>query len=334
MGLQKLSLDTPYAVGKVHVYAAELNGSLVLFDTGPDSGATINSLREAVDVECVDYVFITHWHPEHCGLAKYFADEIGAQVIVSSVDEKKFQNSDYICRWRKAYLNYLGFPSSLADRMASSEFELTMSAKVPESYRLLEDSDDLLEKLGIRYFPVSWHSQSDIVYLVGDEAIAGDGVVADIFSTPLLDPDFSKKSWRRFNNYNAFCDAVEALYEHDQYSFLPSHKSQIDSIDTWVACVVDKVVGRAKQLESAFNNGSFYEAFSSIWPSDKHHPIFLYVKLSEVLFIHDFLNEPSRLLDVLTTRGVAPDFHALPLQFSAAGFLGSEQSFELGKVKP
>ena len=39
------TINTPYMVGPVHCYAAELAGELVLFDTGPPTAAAQGFLR-------------------------------------------------------------------------------------------------------------------------------------------------------------------------------------------------------------------------------------------------------------------------------------------------
>ena len=49
MHITQHTINTPYMVGPVHCYTAELGGDLVLFDTGPPTADGQRYLKEHVD---------------------------------------------------------------------------------------------------------------------------------------------------------------------------------------------------------------------------------------------------------------------------------------------
>ncbi|MGF1543200.1 MAG: MBL fold metallo-hydrolase [Parvularculaceae bacterium] len=56
-------------------------GPLAVIDPGPNLDAHLDALVAAVDAAPVSHVLVTHTHKDHCGLARRFADAVGAPVL-------------------------------------------------------------------------------------------------------------------------------------------------------------------------------------------------------------------------------------------------------------
>ena len=62
MAIFQHTINTPYMVGPVHCYTTEVNGELVLFDTGPPTSSAEHYHTKHIDLASLKYVFITHCH--------------------------------------------------------------------------------------------------------------------------------------------------------------------------------------------------------------------------------------------------------------------------------
>jgi len=83
------TVHTPYMVGESHFYSTEIDGDLVLFDTGPASSHARAYLKSQIDLRRLKYLFITHGHVDHCGLAAYIAQNSTAEILVPGKTPKK-----------------------------------------------------------------------------------------------------------------------------------------------------------------------------------------------------------------------------------------------------
>ena len=85
------TVQTPYIVGEVHFYSAELDDGLVLFDTGPPTPEGEACLIDEVDLKRLKYVCITHCHVDHYGLTNFILQHSDAEVFIPHRDAIKFQ---------------------------------------------------------------------------------------------------------------------------------------------------------------------------------------------------------------------------------------------------
>lgn len=77
----------PGMLGTVKCYLIQHNGRNVLVDTGMANAATMIALEKRLgefgtSVGCIEKVVCTHFHPDHCGLARWFQQH-GIPVLVS-----------------------------------------------------------------------------------------------------------------------------------------------------------------------------------------------------------------------------------------------------------
>jgi glyoxylase-like metal-dependent hydrolase (beta-lactamase superfamily II) len=313
--IKQLTVDTSYVVGKTHIYSAVTNGAHILFDTGPPTEEGIKFLRQNVDLQNLQYVFITHWHPEHSGLADFLATETEAEIILSKSEVKRF--SVPISATNDLFTK-IGFPVDKAEKMGALVKKSQKVSPLPQRYRLLEEMVDQLAELEISSLNCPWHSQSDIVYLLGDYAVIGDVALRDVFSAPLLDVDLEFDDGRRFNNYSAFCEAIAKLKAIDDRIFLPGHRQHLKSVKVWLEFFLVKVMERARVIAPYLRSGkSVYEIVQDIFAGQIEGRLHLYLKASEIVFISDFLQNSKQLLKVLSRNRLCP-----------------ELAVELGKIEP
>ena len=184
------TIPTPYPVGPVKAYEFDYKGSHLLFDTGPPTQDGMDYLNANVDLEHLDYLLITHFHPDHYGQIRYIADHSPAEIIVSKYDACIYQRFEERKKFISEFLLGTGAPLSLIDELKQTLGAFKLSIPFVESFRVLEESQELLESLGIQYLSCPGHSQTDIIYLLDRYAVTGDTLLKNVFQTPLLGLDF------------------------------------------------------------------------------------------------------------------------------------------------
>ena len=311
LGMRQLTIENPYVAAPVHVYVCEIGEELILFDTGPPTQAAQAQLRSQVDLERVRYVFLTHGHADHHGLAT-FVTNFGAELILSRKDAWRFQQAAQGMRQLGNILTELGFPEAEARAVTAAAGRSNQLTSAPANFRQLEEVPGLLEELGISYLYCPWHCQSDIVYMLGDYAVSGDAILRGVFPTPFIDTDFNTGDGCRFSNYLAFCQSISRFKEIETRTFLPGHRDYLADVDSWVRYAVTKLVKRASKVVPAFLDGrNVYQTISAHLGQTVRDPFKAYAKASEVVFLYDFLTAPEALIGSLQQVGLSSEFEQL-----------------------
>jgi len=302
--IRQRTLDTPYPVGPVHIYTTEIDGRLILFDTGPPTESAIRYHRENTDFDRLDYIFITHFHPDHIGLAKFFAENTKAKVVASRRDTFRYERGDKTTEAMIGIFRQMGFPPQEIARARKTIEWFEKSTPFAPRYLALEEQDELLARLGIRWIRCPGHSQSDIVYMLGNSAITGDVLLREIFQTPLLDVDMETMN-SRFCNYTAYCDTIPKLKSIENMRLYPSHREYVDSVDERIIWYVGKLADRAAVAAPILLGGAnVHDTVGKLFVGQPLEPFTLFIKISEIAFIRDFLDNPRRLINALKDAGL------------------------------
>lgn len=81
-------IDTPYLVGPVDIFELWTGGKHILIDTGPPTETAVRYLQSNIDLSTLDYLLLTHCHPDHYGLAQYILDHSSAKLMMARVDSR------------------------------------------------------------------------------------------------------------------------------------------------------------------------------------------------------------------------------------------------------
>lgn len=295
------TVQTPYMVGEVHFYSTELDGELVLFDTGPPTPEGEACLQESVDLTRLKYLFITHCHVDHYGLANYILQHSDAEAFIPRRDAVKFQRHTERMERMGELLGGYGFGNDFTVQLQESFERNKVFPATPERFGIVEDSD-ILTKLGIGYLACPGHSQSDLVYLVGDSAVAGDILLRNIFQAPLLDINMDTFEGR-FRNYDAYCSSLLNLAQLRGRRIMPGHRQSVEEVDDTVLFYVRTLLERAVQL-LPFRGLALNNMIDQLFKGRLTDPFFIYLKVSEIVFMLDFLENPTLLKASLEQIGL------------------------------
>jgi glyoxylase-like metal-dependent hydrolase (beta-lactamase superfamily II) len=196
-GIHRLSIPTPFAVGRVNAYLIE-DEPLTLVDAGPNSGTSFDVLQRGLAdlghaLEDIELVVVTHHHIDHLGLVSLVVTHSGADVaalapavpFVENFSGEAEADDDFA---RDVMLRN-GIPQdvvtvlqsvSQAFRAWGSRVEVTRSFEDGEALELRDRTFHLHHRPG--------HSPADTVLHDRDRRImiAGDHLLGHISSNPLI----------------------------------------------------------------------------------------------------------------------------------------------------
>lgn len=297
-------IDTPYVVGPVDIFELWGAGQHILVDTGPQTELARNYLLENIDLASLDYLLITHCHPDHYGLAHFIGENSNAKILMAAIDAKLEEFFEARMAFLKAAFAQMGFPKPLLMLFDRIIPKFQGDIPFPDHYELIEDHVQELETLGISFIYGPGHSQSDVIYLFDDRAITGDCLLRNIFSAPLLDMDLSAEAGR-FSNYRAYCDSIAQFKRLEGRHILPSHNDWIEGIDEQILFYCHKIISRAAKIEPLFGQRkNHYQTLKALFPDLFTSPFKLYIKAGELCFLEDYLDDPERLHSALEVQGL------------------------------
>jgi glyoxylase-like metal-dependent hydrolase (beta-lactamase superfamily II) len=196
-GIRRLSIPTPFAVGRVNCWLIE-DDPLTLVDCGPNSGKALDELETALRehghrIEDLERIVITHQHLDHTGLVGILARRSGAEVAALDHLAPMLEDSSAAAErddeLAEAIMLRHGIPRDvvIALRVLSRAFRgwggsASVANPLPDG-SVLEFAD---RRLQVLHRP--GHSPSDTVFW--DEArglaIGGDHLLPRISSNPLI----------------------------------------------------------------------------------------------------------------------------------------------------
>jgi len=304
------TLDTPYPVGPAHCYSAELEGELVLFDTGPPTEQARSYLQRHLDLARLRYVFCTHCHIDHYGLAAWLEEEYGARICLPYRDALKIERHIERLPAIGELLFQMGFSRDYIQSYRTIMEDGTVFPRFPRLIEIVETSD-LPARLGIEVLPCPGHSQSDLVYASDEWAVTGDVLLEGIFQSPLLDVDL--ETGKRFNNYQAYCRSLVNIASLRGRRICPGHRDSVSGVEAVVLFYLGKLLERTARIRMELTSGNLAEIVLRLFGEQASNPFHLYLKASEVVFMQDFLADPQRLRTALEEIGL---YESLALEFA------------------
>ena len=296
------TIATPYMVGPVHCYTALCDDELVLFDTGPPTDIARRYLREHIDLARLKHICITHCHIDHYGLLSWLEQESDATIYLPYRDVLKIKGHQRRMPGISAILEENGFERTFLDGLEKILASGVLFPPFPDNYLIAEEA--LPDRLGITVLACPGHSQSDLVYVLGDYAVTGDTLLQGIFQSPLLDVDLVTN--QRFNNYQAYCQSIVRLAGLAGKTVLPGHRRAITAIGDCLHFYVAKLLQRVESFLPCRGEADVAAIIRRLFDKELRDPFHIYLKASEILFIQDFLADPAPLAAALQTIGLYP----------------------------
>ena len=303
-GIHRLSIPTPFAVGRVNVYLIE-DEPLALVDAGPNSGTSFDALQRGLadlghQLEDIELVILTHQHIDHLGLMSLVARHAGAEVaaldaavpFVENYSEEAQQDDEF------AYDMMLrhGIPPDVATALRSVSRAFRAWGARAEVNRVLREGDEVHLRdrtLVVHHRP--GHSPSDTVFHDVDRRllIGGDHLLPHISSNPLMTRP-RDGSGERPQSLVTYLESLGKTRAMELDLVLPGHGDPITDHRTLIDERFAMHERRARRLERLIGERprSAHELAQALWGNIAVTQAFL--TLSEVLgHIDVLLNEGS-----------------------------------------
>jgi glyoxylase-like metal-dependent hydrolase (beta-lactamase superfamily II) len=313
-GIQRISIPTPFAVGRVNVYLID-DDPLTLVDAGPNSGTSLDTLDRGLrelghSIPDIERVVITHQHIDHIGLVSIVAERSGAEVVgldrlvphVERYSEEAAAEDEYA---GEVMLRH-GIPEDVAGALQSVSLAFRGWGARADVSHVVHEGDTLGfagRALEVHFRP--GHSPTDTVFLDRERGllVGGDHLLAHISSNPLI----SRPRGRRA--LIEYMESLERTREMELTAVLPGHG---DPIDDHAGLIDDRMRLHRRRADKihrliAERPRSAYEIAQAMWGNIAVTQAFL--TLSEVLGHTDVLLRDGRVTEVEDDGHVV--FHAV-----------------------
>ena len=309
-GIHRLSIPTPFAVGRVNVYLIE-DEPLTLVDAGPNSGSSLEELQRALGalgyaIEDIELVLLTHQHIDHLGLVGIVASRSGADVaaidaavpFVENYSREAAAEDEFATRTMLRH----GIPEDVASALQSVSLAFRAWGARADVTRVLRDGERLDFRgrvLQTLFRP--GHSPSDTVFYDADRRIllAADHLLKHISSNPLLTRprDHGRERPQALVTY---LESLRLTREIDAQVVLPGHG---DAITDHRALIDERFRLHERRAEKLFRliaerPRTGYELAQTLWGNVAVTQAFL--TLSEILGHTDILLNAGRVSEVET----------------------------------
>ena len=260
-GILWLRLPLPMALDHVNVFALDDGDGWTLIDTGIGTRKGREVMEAALSGPLhrkpVTRVLVTHHHPDHIGLAGWFRDTHGAQLLTTrtaylmarmlALDVQDRPVTESIDFYRSSGMH----PDVLAGRMEERPFNFAdVIAPLPLGFTRIQDGDRLA--IGGRHWRVRvghghapehatlW-SEDDAIILCGDQLLPSISPNLGVYPTePDADP---------VGDWLESCASFQPFADEEQL-VLPGHKLPYHGLPTRLEQLIENHVSALDRLEA------------------------------------------------------------------------------------
>jgi glyoxylase-like metal-dependent hydrolase (beta-lactamase superfamily II) len=305
-GIHRLSIPTPFAVGRVNLYLIE-DDPLTLVDAGPNSGSSleelIRQLRErGRAIEEIERIVITHQHIDHIGLVQIVAARSGAEVAALDRLVPFVENYREEAAAEDAFAGEVMLRHGMSEDVARALQSVSLAfrawgarAGVTRVLRERERLEFAGRALEVHFRP--GHSPTDTIFLDAERGllIGGDHLLAHISSNPLISRPQNGGERRR--SLVEYMESLARTRAMDIALVLPGHGDPIDDHRSLIDDRLRLHRRRADKIHRliAERPRSAYEIAQALWGNIAVTQAFL--TLSEVLGHTDLLMRDGRVVE-------------------------------------
>jgi glyoxylase-like metal-dependent hydrolase (beta-lactamase superfamily II) len=304
-GIHRLSIPTPFAVGRVNCYLIE-DDPLTLVDTGPNSGKALDELQRQLgerdhSIDELELVILTHQHIDHLGLVEIVVEHSGAEVAAIGVAAGRLANFGEDAEREDQFAVDLmlrnGIPPEVAHALQSVSRSFRGWGAHAQVTRPLDDGEMIeFNDRGLEALHRPGHSPSDTVFW--DERrqilIAADHLIGHISSNPLIARALDGSD-RREQALVTYIESLRKTREMPADFVLSGHG---EPITDHVALIDERLAKTERRKEKIYGliaerPRTGYEVAQAIWGNVAVTQAFL--TLSEVIGHADLLVNEGRV---------------------------------------
>jgi len=295
LSVYQLAIPTPYPVGPVNIYLIK-NEPLTLVDVGPDTAKAKEALREGlkslgVDLSEIQRIFLTHSHPDHCGLAAWVNDASGAKIYAHPHELRRMTaNSDHI-KERMPFVIQSGLPDDKIAEVMGEKDKLPRPNLDGKDVEVLYGGEAFeCEGGSFQILHLPGHAPGHLCLYVPSQGylFSGDFLLPHITPNPILEPDPENPS-RRLPVLRQYFSGLQVLEKMNIKLVWPGHGGVFNDFRSVIKVGYEHHQRQFKNIKKVLGNErkSCYQVTRAIYPSLKGWNIFM--GISEVQAHLDYL---------------------------------------------
>ena len=236
--IQRLSIPTPFAVGRVNCWLIE-DDPLTLVDSGPNSGKALDELEQQLAahghrIEDLERIVVTHQHIDHEGLVSILARRSGAEVcaldlLAPLLEDYSAHQEDGDQLASELMLRHGVEPDVVTALRAVSRMARAWGAKAEVTTPLADGGELAFAHRTFTVLHRPGHSPTDTVFHDAEHGvlIGGDHLLGHISSNPLISRPVGGRSGDPAGEPHALLTYMASLREtramEDVETVLPGH---------------------------------------------------------------------------------------------------------------
>jgi glyoxylase-like metal-dependent hydrolase (beta-lactamase superfamily II) len=307
-GIHRLSIPTPFAVGRVNLYLIE-DEPLTLVDSGPNSGISLDAVERQLaelnhKIEDLELILVSHQHIDHIGLVNILAARSGADVAAIDRLVPFLENYNGSAAEEDSFAKEFMYRNGIATEVVQALVSVSQAFRAwgarSTVTRVLSDGDEIgMRDRRLRVALRPGHSPTDTVFHDPDRRIlfGADHLLAHISSNPLVTRPLD--GGERPQALVTYFESLQRTRAMDVDLVLPGHGDPITNhrelIDQRQA-MHDRRADKIHGLVASRGPLTAYEIAQSLWGDIAVNQA--YLTLSEVIGHTDILQNAGRVREV------------------------------------
>ena len=297
--ISKLTIPTPYLVGDVNLYLVE-DEKLTLIDTGAPTDEALNALENGLralgyEIRDVSEIIVTHFHPDHFGLAGFLAQKTGATIRMHPLDyyflEEKEEDA-------QAIANSWGLPRSLLNKVIKHQYHIPPKYLVKDFVLKPLAGGEIIKtgEFAFKVFHTPGHSLGHVALYEQNKKyfISGDFLIKNIFPNPLI----YQVEGQRIKTLPLFLKSLANVSELSVEMVFPAHQELFQDFSVVIRKIKKHYLQKAVEIYETLKRikkGSLFEIALMVYPEEIKTQT--YLVLSKVLGCLDLLVNSGLLIE-------------------------------------
>lgn len=301
LSVYQLSVPTPYPVGPVNVFLIK-NEPITLIDVGPDTPKARNILQDVleslgVNLSEIKRIFLTHSHPDHCGLAAWLSDAGGAEIFTHPYElHRMTSDSDHV-KERMPFIIQAGLPDKELCEVIESKDKLPRPNLDNKDVKTLHGGETFDYDGGsLQVLHLPGHAPGHLCLFDPNQGyfFSGDFLLPHITPNPILEPDPGDPS-RRLPVLQQYFAGLEVIKKMDIRLVWPGHGGVFNDFKNVIKAGYDHHEKQFENIKKALGKEqkNCYQVTKVIYPSLKGWNIFM--GISEIQAHLDYLSGAGKL---------------------------------------
>lgn len=276
--LYRIPIPVPFPMKYVYCYLFHSEKKSVIIDAGFNNKEGRNAWRRvfkelAIDPSCVSSIFITHFHPDHFGLAGWLQQLTDAPVIMSEIEwkmaktvwyEKRIQ-IDLVGRMMRNH----GVSESFATEIMTHMEQLQKHVLPLPEVTSLATNNLNIEGENWEIFVVSGHCDGQLCFYNSEEKLM---IIADQVLDKIT-PNISKWPNAAEDPLSLYLKSLEELKQYEVQRALPGHGKIVKNFLNRIDEIVNHHHRRLQKIkESLHRKVTAYEVACQIFNYEAFTP--------------------------------------------------------------